>query len=73
MKWYSVKKHGIPVNSGHLFVALKVEELCAYDMAQYTHNFNTDRFDWFNKDGNVLTQVTHFCIPAPVDKEEEAC
>lgn len=65
MKWYSVIDYKIPANIGYLFVALKVEELCAYSIAQYTHNILTDKFNWFDKDGNTLTQVTHFCIPEP--------
>lgn len=70
MKWYSVNDYKIPANIGYLFVALKVDELCTYDIAKYTHNSETDLFNWFNKDGNILVQVTHFCIPDPIEIEE---
>jgi hypothetical protein len=69
MKWYSVKDYKIPAHLGYLFVALKVEEMCTYTIAEYTYNIKTDKFDWFNESGDTLSQVTHFCIPDPVEIE----
>lgn len=73
MKWYSVKKHKIPANIGFLFVALEVEELCSYAIAIYKHDIITDQFSWFHENGNKLSQVTHFCIPDPIEIEEDNC
>lgn len=70
MKWYSVKKYKIPVNRGFIFVASDLDEMCMYDVAQYKHNEERDRFYWHNKDDRILMRVTHFCIPDPVEIEE---
>lgn len=70
MKWYSVKKYKIPGNSSYIFVALSVEELCVFEMAKYTYCNKTDDFRWINEDGEILSQVTHFCIPDPIEIDD---
>jgi hypothetical protein len=54
----------------YIFVALDVEEMCVYEMAQYKYINRTDSFNWVNKQDSILTQVTHFCIPDPIPSEE---
>lgn len=66
MKWYSVKDFGIPANFGRLFVAIAVDELVVFGLAEYTHNIKTDKFSWFDDNDSVLLGVTHFCIPEPI-------
>lgn len=70
MKWYSIKEYKIPSNMQYIFVALDVEEMCVYEMAQYKYINRTDSFNWVNKQDSILTQVTHFCIPDPIPIED---
>ena len=70
MRWYSVKDHLIPANNGLVFVALEVDDMCVYKMASYKFNSKTDEFSWFDENGNTFSQITHFCIPEPVEREE---
>ncbi len=70
MKWYSVKDYKVPANMGMLFVALSIENLCIYKICEYKHNLKTDEFSWFDEQGYTSSQVTHFCIPDPIEIEE---
>lgn len=70
MKWYSVKDYKIPANISFVLVALDVDHTCAYIMAEHKYNQKTDEFSWFDENGNTFSQVTHFCIPEPVEIEE---
>lgn len=70
MKWYSVKKYKIPANNTFIFVTLSVDELCIFKMAKYTYCDKTDDFRWIGEDDHIMSQVTHFFIPDPVEIED---
>ncbi len=69
MKWYSVKDFLIPVNYGSIFVAVRVDEMCVHTMAKYKYDKKSDKYGWFNDDGNQLMNVSHFCVPDPIEIE----
>jgi hypothetical protein len=71
MKWYSVKKYSIPINLGFLFVAIDMNGMFSTGIAEYTHDANNDDFNWFDRNGSLLSHVTHFCIPDPIEIEGE--
>lgn len=66
MRWYSVFDYKVPANIGMVFVALDVDHLCVYKMGEYKHNPKTDKFSWFDENGNTFSQVSYFCIPEPI-------
>ena len=70
MRWYSVNTYKIPANIGIVFIALSVDELCVYKLSKYTYDARTDAFRWFDENDNTFSQVTHFCIPDPIEIEE---
>ncbi len=66
MKWYSVNEFKIPINYGYIFVALEVDEMCTYKIAEYRYNPESDLFNWFCENGSIMTQVKYFCLPDPI-------
>ncbi len=70
MKWHSVRKYHIPCGLGELFVAIPVDEMVVYKMAEYDYDRKNDDYGWFCIDKNRLIGITHFCIPDPVEIED---
>ncbi len=63
MKWLSLKEHKPPVNIP-LFVVR-----CAGDGDMFVAFFN-EKEEWDCMDHYLLNDITHFCIPDPIEIEE---
>lgn len=61
MKWYSVKKYKPPVDGNRYLVFAENEIYIAFCEDLYWMNYES---------GTLISEVTHFCIPDPIEVEE---
>jgi len=72
MKWLSVKKYNPPAYNMSVFVRVKCNDNSyLHDVGYYDNGI------WFTADNNEYSfdmdghEVTHFCIPDSVEREEK--
>ena len=72
MKWLSVKKYTAPKNQRLLF---NLRDSATQDSFVIVGRFDNERKRWERDDKTPLEQtrykVTHFCIPDPIEIEED--
>lgn len=67
MKWYSVKKYVPPNPSGECLIA-ECDQVLA--IARYVYVESRLNWEWVDQKGIPYGDVSHFCIPDPIEIEE---
>lgn len=67
MKWYSIKKYKVPAGT-ICFILFEEDQ---FEVAMWGWHEKTKQYGFLTLEDNLLcSNVTHFCIPEPVEIEQ---